>query len=33
VLWLGLKITAFAIHLLLIAAVALVIWWAIKKVL
>ena len=33
VLWLGLKIASFAVHLLLIAAVLLVIWWAVKKAL
>lgn len=31
VLWLGLKIASFAVHLLLAAAVLLVIWWAVKK--
>ena len=30
-LWLGLKIASFAVHLLLIAAVVLVIWWAVKR--
>lgn len=33
VLWLGLKIASFAVHLLLAAAVLLVIWWAVKKAL
>lgn len=31
VLWLGFKIVGFAVHLLLIAAIALVIWWAVKR--
>lgn len=30
-LWLGLKIASFAVHLLLLAAVALVIWGAVKR--
>ena len=30
-LWLGLKIASFAVHLLLFAAVVLVIWWAVKR--
>ena len=33
VLWLGLKIASFAVHLLLVAAIALVIWWAVKRAL
>lgn len=30
-LWLGLKLASFAVHLLLFAAVALVIWWLFKR--
>lgn len=33
VLWLGLKIASFAVHLLLVAAVVLLIWWAVKRAL
>lgn len=31
VLWLGLKIASFAVHLLLVVAAALVIWGLVKK--
>lgn len=30
-LWLGLEVVSFAVHLLLFAAVALVVWWAVKR--
>jgi hypothetical protein len=30
-LWLGLKVVGFAVHLLLFAAIVLVIWWAVKS--
>jgi hypothetical protein len=33
VLWLGLKIASFAVHLLLIAALVLVVWWGVKRAL
>lgn len=33
VLWLGLKVASFAVHLLLFAAVALVLWWGVKRAL